>query len=36
MNNIFRVYGEMKTTKPAKEQHYRLVNYIQNATGIMP
>jgi hypothetical protein len=36
MNNIFRVYGEKKTTKPAKELRYRLVNYTQNATGDLP
>jgi hypothetical protein len=33
MNNIFHVCVEKETTKPAKEQRYRLINYTQNATG---
>jgi hypothetical protein len=36
MNNIFHVCGEKKTTQPAREQRYRLVNYKQNAAGILP
>jgi hypothetical protein len=35
MNNIFHVYGDKKTTKPAKER-YMLVNYTQNAKGVLP
>jgi len=29
MNNIFHVISEKKTTKPAKEQRYRLVIYTE-------
>jgi len=36
MNNIVHVCGKKKTTQPAKEQHYRLLNYTQNATGNLP
>jgi len=36
INNIFHVCGEKKTTQPASEQRYRLVNYTQNAAGILP
>jgi len=36
INNIFHVCGEKKTTQPAREQRYRLVNYTQNAAGILP
>jgi len=36
MNNIFHICCKKKTKQPAKEQHYRLVNYTQNATGNLP
>ena len=36
MNNIFHVHGEQKTTQPATEQRYRLVNYTKNAAENWP
>jgi len=35
INIIFHVCCKKKTIQPAKEQHYRLVNYTQNATRIL-
>jgi hypothetical protein len=33
---IFHVCGEKKSKQPAKDQRYRLHNYSQNATEILP